>query len=214
MTRLHHVVAIAAISAVPMVWAQTNLSQNGDFETPASSGLTCFQNTISGSWTSFGPGGNLGSCFVLSGYTGSGLTFPSSRSGAQLMLVNNQEFVGTKIAQNVSLVAGTSYQLTFSMSGVDGDTTVPSLSVALAGVGSQSFTAAAAASWADKTWTFVPTSSGFVILSFTALAGYVNLDAINLQTSVVPEANTTLLMAVGMLVLAGVALRRRRLEEH
>ena len=194
--------------SVPL-WAQ-ELSQNGDFEVPSTAGLTCFQNTVSSSWTFFGPGGNQGSCFVQSGTTSGGFTWPLAHTGSQLMLVNRQEFVGTKIAQNVSLVAGTEYQLAFSMAGVNGDATVPSVSVALASVGSRSFSTAADAVWSDKAWTFTAASSGSFILSFAAVTGLVNVDSVSLQATVVPEADKAALLTAGLAVLAGVTIRRRR----
>lgn len=186
------------------------LVTNGGFESPTASGLTCFANTFSSGWTSFGPGGNFGSCFVSSGASAAGLTWPVSQTGAQLMLVNNQEFAGAKIAQNVAVSAGTPYQLTFSMSGVAGDATVPNLSVALAGVGSQTFSSTASTVWSNKAWTFTPANSGTFVLSFTADSGYVNLDSVSLQpVSAVPELSKSALFVAGAAVLLGVALRRR-----
>ena len=190
-------------------WGAPELITNGDFEAPSVAGLSCFQNNVSNGWTSFGPGANLGSCFVQSGAVSGPLTFPLAHTGSQLLLVNNQEFVGTKIAQNVSLTAGVPYQLSFSMAGVSGDTTTPSLSISLAGVGSQSFTAAAGTTWSDKVWNFTPTSSGSPIITLTATAGYVNLDSLSLQ-SPVPEASQATMLAAGLAVLL-LAMRRRSL---
>ena len=188
-------------------WGGPELIANGGFEAPAVSALSCFQNNISNGWTSFGPGANVGSCFVPSGAVSGGVTFPAAHTGSQLLLVNNQEFVGTKIAQNVLLTAGVPYQLTFSMAGVSGDTTTPSLSVVLSGVGSQTFTAAAGPVWSDKVWNFTPTTTGSPIISFTATAGYVNLDSLSLQ-SPVPEASQAAMLAAGVAVML-LAVRRR-----
>jgi Protein of unknown function (DUF642) len=192
---------------VGTAWSAPELMTNGDFEAPTVSALSCFQNNISNGWTSFGPGANLGSCFVPSGAVSGGLTFPVAHTGSQLLLVNNQEFVGTKIAQNVSLTAGVPYQLTFSMAGVSGDATNPSLSVVLAGVGSQTFTSTAGTTWSDKVWNFTPTTTGSPIISFTATAGYVNLDSLSLQ-SPVPEASQAAMLAAGVAVML-LAVRRR-----
>ncbi|MEN9544546.1 MAG: hypothetical protein RLZZ598_1379 [Pseudomonadota bacterium] len=192
---------------VGTAWSAPELMTNGGFEAPTVSTLSCFQNNNSNGWTSFGPGANVGSCFVPSGAVSGALTFPLSHTGSQLLLVNNQEFVGTKIAQNVSLTAGVPYQLTFSMAGVTGDATNLGLTVTLAGVGSQTFTSPAGTTWSDKVWNFTPTTTGSPIISFTATAGYVNLDSLSLQ-SPVPEASQAAMLAAGVAVML-LAVRRR-----
>ena len=198
----------AAAVSMPAL-AGPELILNGDFETPTVSGISCFQNNVSNGWTSFGPGANLGSCFVASGATSLGLTWPTAHTGSQLMLINNQEFVGTKIAQNVQLAAGTPYQLTFSMAGVSGDATTPAVSFSIAGVGSQSFSTAASTVWSDKVWNFTPATTGSLILSITATAGYVNIDSLSLQ-SPVPEVKSSMLMTLGLVLGSGLFLLGRR----
>ncbi|MBK9234546.1 MAG: DUF642 domain-containing protein [Rhodoferax sp.] len=195
--------------------ASANMVINGDFESPNAVTISCYQNSVAGSWTSFGPGGNLGSGLVESGYSTAGLTWPVARSGTQGMFVNYKDFAGTKVAQTISLTANTSYQLSFSLAGINGDAGVPSVDVTLGnGVGTRNFTSAANASWSDLTWNFTALTTGSTILSFTAMGGPVNIDAVVLSVSPVPELSPSAMMAAGLVVLGGLALRRRSLNDR
>lgn len=205
--------ALLALSASS--WAAgPNLLINGSFEAPDAVTISCYQNSVAGNWTSFGPGGNLGSCAVESGYSNGGMIWPVARDGTQMWFVNFQSFVGTKIAQTISLTANTQYTLTFSLAGIDGSTVAPNVSVAIGnGVGSRSFSSAANASWSDLSWSFTPLTTGLTTIAFTAAAGPVNLDAAYLQVGEVPEATTASMMAAGLLMVLIIAARRRKGRE-
>lgn len=215
MLRMHSAVLAALLALSASSWAAgPNLLINGSFEAPDAITISCYQNSVAGSWTSFGPAGNLGSCAVESGYSNGGLIWPTARDGTQLWYVNFQDFIGTKIAQNISLTANTQYTLSFSLAGIDGSAVAPNVSVAIGnGVGSRSFSSAANASWADLSWSFTPLTTGLTTIAFTALAGPVNLDAVYLQVSEVPEATTASMMAAGLLMVLIIAARRRKGRE-
>jgi hypothetical protein len=198
--------------AAPLCSAQSNLIGNGNFEGPDAVTISCYQNSVAGGWTSFGPPTNQGSCAVESGYSNAGLTWPVARDGTQFWYVNFQNVAGTKIAQNVTLAANTQYTLTFSLAGILGNATAPSVNVAFGnGVGSRNFTGTAGASWVDLAWTFTPTTSGVTTIAFTANSGPVNIDAAALQVTAVPELATGSMMVAGVAAMLGLAIRRRKI---
>ncbi|WP_158219830.1 DUF642 domain-containing protein [Ideonella sp. A 288] len=212
MLRFQSVVFSSLLTVSAGSWAAgPNLLVNGSFEAPNAVTISCYQNAVAGNWTSFGPTTNKGSCAVESGYSSAGLTWPIARDGTQMWFVNFQNVVGTKIAQTISLVANTQYTLTFSLAGIDGNAVAPNVNVAIGnGVGSRNFTSTAGASWTDLAWSFTPLTTGSTTVAFTAAAGPVNLDAAYLQVGAVPEATTTSMMAAGLVILLGIAARRRK----
>ncbi len=210
MSRLPVLLASAIFAVCTASKAASNLVVNGDFESPNAVTISCYQNATADSWTTFGPLGNRGSCLVESLYASAGLVWPASRSGTQMMYVNYLDDVGTGVRQSVSLVANTTYQLSFSLAGIAGDVGTPNVSVALGnGVGSQSFSSAANSSWSDKSWSFTALSSGPTTLSFTATGGPVVIDLVSLSVSAIPEPRSGFMFAAGLTVLLGFVLRRR-----
>ncbi len=204
---------LALTSAMTLFAAQSsaqNLVLNSDFEAPNAVTISCYQNATAGSWTSFGPVGNRGSCLVESLYSGAGLTWPTARTSTQMMYVNYLGDSGTGVRQNVPLVANTNYRLSFSMAGINGDAGAPNVDVTLSnGIGTQHFSRAAGASWSDFVWDFVAPVSGSTTLTFTATSGPVNIDAISLSAQAVPEPGGAVMMLAGLAVLIGVVRRRR-----
>lgn len=211
MSRIQSTFLAAMLLAGASAGAATNLVQNNDFETPVSLTVSCYQNATAASWSTFGSLGNHGSCITPGGYTDGTLTWPVGHTGNQMMWINYLEDVGTGVSQSVFLVANTAYQLTFSLAGVIGEPIAPAVNVSLGnGVGSRSFSSSANTTWSNFTWNFTPSTTGSTPLSFVATAGAVNIDSVVLQVSAVPELATSSMFAAGLLVLGGIALRRRQ----
>ena len=115
--RLRQGAATLAVFAVGAASAAGNLVVNGSFDEPdlsVSQAYSCFTNVTIANWThSQGTGGH-GSCDIQQN-TG---VFAAADSGEQLLYLNDYGAAGTGIAQSLTLTFGTTYQLTFQVSGV------------------------------------------------------------------------------------------------
>lgn len=210
MAKIRFATAPLLVALALPVFAGPNLVVNGDFESPNVSAATCFQGYATiGNWVAWGVPGAQGSCYQDSGYVEGSWTAPAARSGSQMMELNRFGFAGSLIGQGVQLVAGTAYQLSFSMAGMTGNATVPSVLVTLdQGIGSQTFSSVAGATWVDKAWNFTAQNTAVTVFTFRSTSGLVNLDSVVLQA--IPEASTVSMMAAGLAMVVGVAMRRRR----
>jgi PEP-CTERM motif len=81
-----------------------------------------------------------------------------------------------------------------------------------AGAGSTpvTFTGLSYGQWNLYTYAFTPTQSGLTPLTFTAVAGYIYLDALNV--SAVPEPQTCAMLLLGLGAVL-IARRRSRLSD-
>lgn len=198
------VVGLACLCLTPV--ARANLVANGDFETPsvpAVPGYVCYANSTIDNWTS--SGAQHGSCYIQQS-TG---PFGPAFSGSQYMYVNDFGVAGTKVEQQLALVGGTTYRLTFAEGGVPGFSPVAGLAVTLG-----TFEAVIAprdgnSAWEVFSYDYTPLMSGPALLAFASTtSGYVTID--NVTVVAVPEPQTYALLLAGLAGLALATKRRRR----
>ncbi len=200
---------VALLAAQPLTAAALELVANGGFETPTVpllGGSVGFNNDQTlGNWTN--PGVRSAS-YVVGAYH----IYPPAHAGTQLMLLENADGTASGIFQNVTLEAGTNYQLRFALRGVSPEFGFPA--VVGAQVALQDFAVALGApgtAWASYSYTFTATGSGSEALWFkpAETTSLLAIDSVSLQALPVPEAPALLLWLSGVALLAP-ALRRRR----
>lgn len=190
-----------AATGLPALANSPNLVVNGDFEAPATATWRCFANSSLGGWTNAHPGASSGSCYTH-------LDGPAAPaySGQQSLYLNDSSVVGVTLSQDIAVTAGTTYQLSFALTGLTDRPTLPVVQVdAGAGSAPATFTGQGYGQWQAFSQSFTPLTSGMVPLTFTAIAGYIYLDAVTV--SAVPEPAQGLLLAAGLL---GLGCWRRR----
>jgi hypothetical protein len=191
-----------AFAGLPALATAPNLVFNGDFETPVTATWRCFNNSSLGGWTNAHPGAGSGSCYThLDGPAAPAL------SGQQSMYLNDSSVVGVTLSQDIAVTAGTTYQLSFALTGLTDRPTLPVVQVNL-GMGSvpSTFTGLTYGQWQTFSQTFTPLATGMLPLTFTALSGYIYLDAV--RVSAVPEPGQWALMVTGLAALGWLGRRR------
>ena len=123
-----------------------------------------------------GTGGH-GSCDIQQN-TG---VFGAAYSGEQLMYLNDYGAAGTGIAQNLTLTFGTTYQLTFQVSGVKDRANAGGLQVQFGSFSAIVAASASAGAWHGYDYQYTPLASGAAQLKFTSTSNApVNIDAVSL----------------------------------
>jgi hypothetical protein len=184
--------------------AAGNLVVNGDFESPAvllNGMYQCFSNSSFQNWTS---AGTHGSCFIQQNTD----AFGSAFSGTKLMYVNDFGDTGTQLSQLLTLIAGTTYKLSFEVSGLKGRTGSVGLGVDL-GTDHHAVAAPSGGGWTGFSYDYTAGTSGATSLKFTATSGPVNIDAVSVVAlPAVPEPESWALMLAGLGAIGLVARRR------
>jgi choice-of-anchor C domain-containing protein len=209
--RRHFVpVALALALAAPPA-ARAQIVQNGSFE-PA--GGTC-----TGSFTTHGVGNPAISPWAITAGTIDLIcTFWQHDQGVRSLDMNGTS--AATISQTVTLLPGSTYQLSFAMAGnpdTGADLKTMEVSVGTAFLENFSFNAATTSrtnmGWVTHTRTFVAdaTNPSLQFRSTMAGSGGPALDDVSivLVPSAVPEPSTVALVSGGLLALAGFARRRR-----
>ena len=121
-------------------------------------------------------------------------------SGQQSIYLNDSSVVGVTLSQDIAVTAGTTYQLSFAVTGLTDRPTLPVVQVDTGpGSTSPTFTGLSYGQWQLFGHSFTPLASGMVPLTFTAVSGYIYLDAVSV--SAVPKPAQGLLLAAGLLGL-------------
>ena len=191
--------AIAATSALAQ-----NRVFNGSFESPPSSPLQCFTGTLGG-WTNSGP---AESCYLNNSL---GSPYPIAADGSQYMYINRNSTAGVKVQQTVVLVQGHTYQLSFSLAGLDqhfGGTLVVSIENTPILTAS---TPDSSSAWVPQTASFTSSINGVASLSFASVTinAPLNIDQVSLIQTAVPEPSSLALFTAGTLLI-GCAVSRSR----
>ena len=207
--RLRHGSAALVVFAAGAASAAGNLVVNGSFEVPdisVSQGYSCFTNVTSANWTNSQGTGGHGSCYIQQNTD----VFGAAYRGEQLMYLNDYGAAGTGIAQSLTLTVGTTYQLTFLVSGVKDRANAGGLQVQFGSFSAIVAASASAGTWHGYVYQYTPLASGAAQLKFTSTSNApVNIDAVSLVAlPPVPEPTTWALMLSGPLALG--ALRRRQ----
>lgn len=204
MNVLHRGMAATALALVALSASANNLVFNGSFEAPVTGFVSCFANTTSGGWSSSGP---AESCYLSNNLAN---PWPDAVDGLQFMYLGQNMTANVKLEQSVLLEAGTSYGLQFHLAGLDAH---PGGTLHV-GVGGQSIltvsTPNSDSRWVQHMATFVAGTTGYQALSFVSPTGGVfNIDSVSLTAAPVPEPASWALLAMGGLLVAGAANRRR-----
>jgi len=187
--------------------ADGNLIVNGSFELPATTGANFTTPT---GWTA------TGTAPAVVVYRGASNFTPVAEDGNQAVLLATDLYSLT-LAQSVTLMAGTTYELDFAWAGSPSyyRGNPPNLTMSLTG-GTDNFTQtytnnASPTTWTDLIYTFTATSTGAYTLAFFSPQGSMNaLDNVSLTaTTAVPEPATVALLT-GAAALGLVAVRRRQ----
>jgi hypothetical protein len=196
--------AALAVLGAGAASAAGNLVVNGDFELPSiNDPFLCFSGDTMQAWTH--SAGAHGSCYIKQNTDLWGAAY----SGKQLFYLNDFGTAGTTVQQGISLTAGTTYQLSFEVSGLKDRANAGSMQVQLGSFSAAIAAGPSAGAWHAYAYQYTPQASGLAQLKFTSISGPVNIDAVSLVAlPPVPEPTTWALMLSGLLALG--ALRRRR----
>ena len=204
MNVLHRGIVASALALVALGASANNLVSNGGFEAPVTNFTACFANMTSGGWSSSGP---AESCYLSNNLPN---PWPDAVDGLQFMYLGQNLTANVRLAQSISLEAGTSYGLQFHLAGLDAH---PGGTLVVAVDGDTILTVSTPNSdsrWVQHTVSFVSGSTGYAALSFVSpTGGAFNLDSVSLTAAPVPEPASWALLVMGGLLVAGAANRRR-----
>jgi hypothetical protein len=195
----------AAFCAAGGAAAAGNLVVNGDFESPdapMNPGYICFKGVTVGAWTNSGV---RDSCFIQQNTD----VFAGAYTGSQFLYVNDFGEANTSAQQSITLNAGTTYQLSFEVSGFKARTNPVGLLVDF-GSAHHALTAANGGGWTGFNYTYTPAANGAAVLKFTSDRNVgVNIDAVSVVAlPPVPEPESWALMLAGLGAIGLVARRR------
>jgi choice-of-anchor C domain-containing protein len=202
-TYLNSLAGILALTAVVLApqQAQGNLVVNGGFESP----------TIFSPWLTIGPG-PLGGWTIASGSVEILRSYWQPSEGLQSLDTAGDN--SGLIHQTIATVPGTTYRLTFDLSGnPDGGTTTKTLQVGF-GAATQTFnfdtttTTRPNMQWSAQTWDIVATTSSSVLSFENIGTGPYGAALDNVSLTVIPEP-TALTLAGLATVCFGVVMRKR-----
>jgi hypothetical protein len=180
---------VAQAQSLLLIW-------NGSFESPGIRGIT---QTVPNYWTV-----NSGTVSIVNTTSANYAQYLPAADGSQVLVL-----YASSISQNVSLVSGQEYQLTFDLSPRQYDGSSPQdayLNLAISD-GSQSlnqpfFVPAGSTNWTQESFLFVADDSSQYALSLASppLQQYMSvIDNVNMEA--VPEPSIAVLLSGGILVV-------------
>lgn len=183
--------------------AQANLLVNGSFESPV---------IQTGSFVPYGNGSTaITGWTVASGYytdiISNGYWSPNTPFGNQYLYLNDSGRTDAAIWQDISLVSGVHYSLSFYLDGLSNSGA--SVAVSLAGANSFSAISTSTSGWTQIAYNFTPSATGSYRLTFSSSpGGYTMIDNVNVNA--VPEPGEWALMLSGLGLFGFLARRKSR----